>query len=55
MDRISLEKYYNSTTIFLNLFKKGLITKDDYLKAEGHLAEKYCIKKDNLYRRIDLI
>jgi hypothetical protein len=36
------------------MFENGLMTKQDYLKAESLLADKYCIKKGSLYRLIDL-
>jgi hypothetical protein len=36
------------------MFENGLMTKQDYMKAESFLAEKYCIKNGNLYRLIDL-
>lgn len=36
------------------MFDGGIIDKHDYLKAELYLAEKYCIKKGNLYRLNDL-
>lgn len=32
------------------MFEKGVITKQDYLKAESFLADKYCIKNGHLYR-----
>jgi hypothetical protein len=32
----------------------GLLAKQEYNIAEQFLAEKYCIKKGNLYRLIDL-
>ena len=36
------------------MFEIGMMTKQDYHKAESFLADKYCIKKGNLYRLIDL-
>ena len=35
--------------------RNGVITHAEYLKAEGYLAKKYCIKKDSIYRQNDLI
>jgi len=32
------------------MLEKGEITKQDYLKAESFLADKYCIKNGHLYR-----
>lgn len=48
--RSNLEKYYLSITPIRELHNKGIIDKDEYLKAESFIAEKYCIKTDNLYR-----
>lgn len=48
--RSDLEKYYLSITPIRELHNKGIINKDEYLKAESIIAEKYCIKIDNLYR-----
>lgn len=54
MVRSSLEMYYLSLTPIKLMFENGLMNKQDYLKVESLLAEKYCIKKGNLYRLIDL-
>jgi len=54
MKRSNLEKYLLSITPLKTMFEKGIMTKQDYQKGESHLAEKYCIKKGNLYRLIDL-
>jgi len=54
MKRSNLEKYYLSVAPIKLLFEKGELTKQDYLKAESFLADKYCIKIGNLYRFIDL-
>ncbi|AUD65475.1 hypothetical protein BK011_07130 [Tenericutes bacterium MZ-XQ] len=54
MKRSNLEKYLLSITPLKTMFEKGIMTKQDYQKAESHLADKYCIKKGNLYRLIDL-
>ncbi len=48
--RSDLEKYYLSIKPIRELLNKGIINKDEYLKAESIIAEKYCIKIDNLYR-----
>ena len=55
MERSNLEKYYSSMAIFVSMKNAGVLSTDDYLKAEALIAEKYCIKKGNLYRLIDLI
>lgn len=54
MKRSNLEKYYLSIAPIRLMFKKEILTKQDYQKAESFLADKYCIKKGNLYRLIDL-
>jgi hypothetical protein len=50
MERSNMEMYYLSITPMKLMYDEGLITKQDYQKAESFLAEKYCIKKGNLYR-----
>ena len=54
MDRSHLEKYLLSIVPVLNMLDIGLLAKQEYYKAEHYLAVKYCIKKGNLYRLIDL-
>lgn len=54
MKRTNLEKYFLSMAPFRKMLEKGVMTKQDYQKAESFLADKYCIKKGNLYRLIDL-
>lgn len=55
MERNNLEKYYSSMLIISKMLSNGLISEEEYLKAEEFLAQKHCIKKGNLYRRNDLI
>lgn len=50
MERSNLEKYYLSMTPVKSMYEEGIISKQDYQKAELFLADKYCIKKGNLYR-----
>jgi hypothetical protein len=54
MDRSNVEKYLLSVVPVKTMFDMGLLVKQEYKKAEHYLADKYCIKKDNLYRLIDL-
>jgi len=54
MDRSHLEKYLLSIVPVRKMFEIGLLAKQEYNKTEHYLAEKYCIKKGNLYRQIDL-
>ena len=50
MERSNLEKYYLSMAPIKKMFDIGTITNPEYQKAESFLADKYCIKKGNLYR-----
>ncbi|MDD3130158.1 MAG: hypothetical protein PHW21_07295 [Candidatus Izemoplasmatales bacterium] len=50
MERSNLEKYYLSIAPITDMFTKSILSRDNYIKAEVFLAEKYCIKKGNLYR-----
>jgi len=54
MERSNLEKYYLSIEPIKKMFELGILTKSEYQKAETFLADKYCIKKGNLYRLNDL-
>ena len=55
MDRTNIENYQSSLSIVVSMYKNGLISDKDYLKAESHLAKKYCIKKGSIYRSNNLI
>ena len=50
MERSNLVKYYLSIAPITDMFTKSILSRDNYIKAEVFLAEKYCIKKGNLYR-----
>lgn len=50
MCRSDLEKYYLSMKSIVNMHNEGLISNNDYDKAEALIADKYCIKKGSLYR-----
>lgn len=54
MDRSNVEKYLLSVLPVKNMLDIGLLVKQEYNQAEHYLSEKYCIKKGNLYRLIDL-
>jgi hypothetical protein len=54
MDRSNVEKYLLSVVPVKSMFDIGLLVKHEYSQAEHYLADKYCIKKGNLYRLIDL-
>lgn len=54
MDRSNVEKYLLSVLPVKTMFVTGLLAKQEYNQAEHYLADKYCIKKGNLYRLIDL-
>lgn len=55
MNRELFESYLTSLLVFKNMMIKGILTKEEYIKAENLLAKKYCINKGNLYRQNDLI
>lgn len=54
MERSNVEKYLLSVVLVKSMFDKDLLAKQEYNQAEHYLAEKYCIKKGNLYRLNDL-
>ncbi len=54
MERSNLEQYLLSIQPAKSMRDEGIITYQEYSKIELFLAEKYCIKKDNLYRLNDL-
>ena len=54
MERSNLEQYLLSIQPAKSMRDEGIITHHEYSKIELFLAEKYCIKKGNLYRQIDL-
>lgn len=54
MDRSNVEKYLLSVEPVKTMFDMGLLVKQEYNQAEHYMADKYCIKKGNLYRLIDL-
>lgn len=53
--RLNIEKYLASLSIFKSYKNKGIITDEDFNKAESFLAQKYCIKVENIYRLNKLI
>lgn len=54
MERSNVEKYLLSVVPIKTMLDMGLLIKQEYNQAEHYLADKYCIKKGNLYRLIDL-
>lgn len=54
MERNNLEKYYLSIQPFECMLNANVISKQEYKKIESFIAEKYCIKKNSLYRLIPL-
>jgi len=49
------KNYLNSIIQAISMVKKGIIEIDEFKKIEAKLAQKYCIKKTNLYRSNDWI
>jgi len=54
MDSSNVEKYLLSVEPVKTMLDMGLLVKHEYNQAEHYIADKYCIKKGNLYRLIDL-
>ena len=55
MELTSVEKYLTSLAPINSLFDSKQITPDEYIKAESFLAEKYCIRNDDIHRPNHLI
>ena len=43
-------KYFQSMAFVLELFKQGIIDKDDYLKTEEMLGKKYGLDENSIFR-----
>lgn len=50
-----LERYLSALCLLRQMRSEGVISNQDFAKAERYLAKKYCIKKDSIYRPNDLI
>ena len=55
MNKENIIRFCTSLAPLKVMERNGVITHAEYLKAEGYLAKKYCIKKDSIYRQNDLI
>lgn len=55
MNMDNLNRYVNSIKIVEIMFLKGIISENDFIKAESHLSKKHCIKPYSIFRLIDLI
>lgn len=53
--RSNVERYYMSLAPLQAMERNGLISRSEFLKAEDFLAQKYNLKKHNIYRVNDLI
>lgn len=53
--RSNIERYYMSLAPIQAMERNGLILHSEFLKAEDFLAQKYSLKKHNIYRSNDLI
>lgn len=51
----NIERYYMSLAPIQAMERNGLISHSEFLKAEDFLAQKYNLKKHNIYRVNDLI
>lgn len=50
MELSNLEKYTTSLAPVTSMYKSGEISSEEYIKAEEYLANKYCIKIDDIHR-----
>ena len=55
MNKENIIRFCTSLAPLKVMERNGVITHAEYLKAEGYLAKKYCIKKGSIYRSNDLI
>lgn len=55
MYRKKLEQYLNALLPARHMLMAGVISREDFLKTDAILAEKYGIPAKSLYRGIDLI
>lgn len=49
------EQYLSSLSMLKKMRKDGIISSEEYQKAESAIADKYCIKKVSIIRANDLI
>ena len=50
LDRMDISKYKVSMAIVLDLFKRGLITKEEFSAIEKALAKLYGLDKNSIFR-----
>ena len=43
-------KYFQSMAFVLELYRQGIIDKDDYLKMEEYLGAKYGLEDNSIFR-----
>ena len=55
METNELNLYIAEVSLIKEMLEKGIIDKDDFLKAEAYLAKKHCIKDKSIYRLNELI
>lgn len=51
----NLSKYLNAINMVKQMKNSGILTEQEYNKAEAFFSKKYCIKIDCLFRPYDLI
>jgi len=55
MNMDHLNRYINGVKAIESMFLKGIITEEDFIKAELYLARKHCIKPNSIFKLNDLI
>ncbi len=55
MNMDHLNRYINGVKAIESMFQKGIITEEDFIKAESNLAKKHCIKPNSIFKLNDLI
>mgnify|MGYP000896488445 CR=1 FL=1 len=53
--RINVENYYASLMQLKRMLALNIISNDDFIRCDGIIADKYCIKISSIYRSNNLI
>lgn len=55
METRNMEQYLSSKKVIESMLIRGIISSEDFKKADDYLAKKYCIKSDSIYRTNHLL
>ncbi len=55
MESKNVDQYLSSKKVIESMLLRGLISCEDFKKADSYLAKKYCIKADSIYRSNHLL